>query len=212
MKNTLIAAFCSLVLLLSACEPAVTFKEPQPADTKNLNEIPRRLRGSYLCQSDSSILYISDKLMFQQYEGVEWSHESALGNEYRESGDTVTHIASGRSILAERAGDSLWIPVQWNDTLFSMSFDNVLRKYQGRYFINTRYDKESWGVYMLELTRGTLEVRSISTENDWKSLKEITETAQDTVPVAVTATAKQFKEFVGSGGFSDNEKYIRLRR
>jgi hypothetical protein len=65
---------------------------------------------------------------------------------------------------------------------------------------------------MLELSRGTLEVRSISTENDWKSLKEITETAQDTVPVAVTATAKQFKEFVGSGGFSDNEKYIRLRR
>jgi len=62
MKTPFFLSACTLMLILNAC---VTFQEPQPTDAKNLEEIPRRLRGVYLNQSDSSLLFISDRLIFQ---------------------------------------------------------------------------------------------------------------------------------------------------
>jgi len=65
---------------------------------------------------------------------------------------------------------------------------------------------------MMELSRGTLSIHSVDAEEDWKSLKKITESPEDTLPVAVQATAPQFKEFVRSNGFREIEKYSRIGR
>jgi len=212
MKTTFFLSACALMLVFTACGPAFTFQEPQPTDAKNLDEIPRRLQGVYLNQSDSSLLFVSDRLIFQRFEGAEWGHLSDLDMNHRLSGDSVTLLPTGRTIFAERKGDSLYRPVQYNDTLFSLSFDNVLRKYQGRFFMNTRLGPESWEVRMMELSRGTLSIHSVDAEEDWKSLRKITESSEDTLPVAVPANARQFKEFVRSNGFRDIEKYNRISR
>jgi hypothetical protein len=93
-----------------------------------------------------------------------------------------------------------------------MDYDNVVRKFKGYYFLNTRYDKTSWAVEKVQFSKGELEISGISTEQDIESLIEITETPKDTVaPYIFTATKRQFKAFIRNDGFSDTEKFVRLK-
>jgi hypothetical protein len=97
--------------------------------------------------------------------------------------------------------------------LFQLDYDNVVRRFKGYYFINKRYDKTSWVVNKIQLTKGELTLSSISTKLDIENLKEITEAPTDTVPpFKFSATKKQFKQFIRSEGFSANEKFIRQKK
>jgi hypothetical protein len=94
-----------------------------------------------------------------------------------------------------------------------MDYDNVVRKFKGYYFLNIRYDKTSWEVKKIQLSKGQLVISSISTKLDIDNLKEITETPTDTVPpYKFSATKKQFKELIRNDGFSDSEKFVRQRK
>ena len=94
-----------------------------------------------------------------------------------------------------------------------MDYDNVVRKIKGYYFLNTRYDKTSWEVKKMNLSKGHLIISSLSTKEDIENLKEITETTQDTVTnYNFTATKREFKNFVKNGGFSDSETIVRLKK
>ena len=48
---------------LSACEPTVTFQEPQPVGSANLSAFPTRWQGSYTSLTDSNTLLIGEKLI-----------------------------------------------------------------------------------------------------------------------------------------------------
>jgi hypothetical protein len=94
-----------------------------------------------------------------------------------------------------------------------MDYDNVVRKFKGNYFLNTRYNKTSWSVEKMNLSKGQLTISSISTKDDIENLKEMTETAQDTVINSnFTATKKEFKKFVKNDGFSDSEAFVRIKK
>ena len=198
---------------LVACEPSVTFTEPQPVDTDNLSEFPRRLKGVYLSLSDSSILSINDKQIQRTYDFDCKIHPNQLDSTARLSGDTLINLETKERELIKRDGDSLKIHIHSVDTLFQMDYDNVVRKFKGYYFLNTRYNKTSWAVEKMNLSKGQLIISSISTKEDIENLKKITETTQDTVTnYNFTASKKEFKKFVKNDGFSDSETFVKLKK
>ncbi len=198
---------------LFACEPPVTFNEPQPTDTDNLSKFPKRLQGQYLSLADNSSLSISDKLIQRIYDYDYKVHPNQLDSTTRLSGDTIIDLTTNEMTIIKRDGDSLINHIHYIDTLFQIDYDNVVRKYKGYYFINTRYDKTSWEVKKIQLAKGQLIISSISTKEDIENLKEMTETATDTIPpYKFTATKKQFKKFIKSDGFSDSETFIRQKK
>lgn len=191
----------------------MTFTEPQPVNTDNLSKFPNRIKGHYLSLSDSSTLTISDNLIERTYDFDYKIHPNQLDSTARLSGDTLINIESNEREIIKRDKDSLVIHFHDTDTLFLMNYDNVVRKFKGYYFLNLRYDKTTWMVEKMQLTKGQLIISRISTEQDIDRLKEITETAQDTVVTYnFTATKRQFKRFVKNDGFSDSETFVRLKK
>lgn len=208
--------FISTIIILTslfACEPPVTFNEPQPTDTDNLSKFPDRLQGQYLSLASNSTLVIGDKLIQRIIDFDLEIHPSELDNNSRLSGDTIIDLTTNTREVVKRDGDSLVIHIHHIDTLFLMDYDNVVRKFKGYYFLNKRYDKESWEVQKIELSKGQLVISSISTKQDIENLKTITESTQDTVaPYKFATTKKQFKEFIKNDGFSDSETFVRQKK
>ncbi len=201
-----------LLMGLIACEPPVTFSEPQPTGLDNLSEFPSRLQGNYLSLEDNSMLSINDKLIQRTYDFDYKIHINQLDSTSILSGDTIFDLLSNEKTIIKREGDSLVIHVNYNETLFQLNYDNVVRKYKGYYFINNRYDKESWEVKKMQLTKGQLIISSISTSLDLENLKEITATQQDTIaPYKFTTSKKQFKKFIKNEGFSESETFVRIK-
>jgi len=196
-----------------ACEPPVTFNEPQPTDTDNLSKFPDRLQGQYLSLADNSTLVIGDKLIQRLYDFDQKIHPTQLGSNSRLSGDTIINLMTNAREVIKRDSDSLVTHIHYIDTLFQMDYDNVVRKFKGYYFLNKRYDKESWEVKKIELSKGQLVVSSISTKQDIENLKTITESTQDTIaPYKFAATKKHFKKFIKNDGFKDSETFVRQKK
>lgn len=213
MKRLNIISTLIILTSLFACEPPVTFNEPQPTDTDNLSKFPDRLQGQYLSLADNSVLVIGDKLIQRIYDFEFKVHPNELDSAARLSGDTIIDLRTNEKNLIKPDGDSLINHVHYIDTLFQIDYDNVVRKFKGYYFINTRYDKTSWEVKKIQLLKGQLVVSRISTKQDIENLKEITETSTDTIPpYKFTATKKQFKEFIKNDGFTDREIFVRQRK
>lgn len=213
MKPLKIIFALSILTSLVACETPVTFTEPQPPETDNLSSFPERLKGVYLNLSDSSTLSINDKLIQRTYDFDYKIHLNQLDSTVRLLGDTLINLETNEREVIKRDGDSLKIHIHNIDTIFQMDFDNVVRKFKGYYFLNTRYDKTNWAVEKMKLSKGQLIISSISTKEDIENLKEITETTQDTLTnYNFTATKRQFKEFVKNDGFSDSEIFMKLKK
>lgn len=211
-RLNLISTFIILTSLF-ACQPPVTFIEPQPADTDNLSEFPKRLQGQYISLEDNSTLKISDNLIQRIYDFDNKVHPNQLDSTTRLSGDTIINLITNERNLIKRDGDSLINRVHYIDTLFQMNYDNVVRKFKGYYFLNTRYDKTSWEVKKIQLLKGQLVISSISTKQDIENLVEITETATDTIPpYKFTATKKQFKKFIKNDGFRNSEIFVKQKK
>src|SRR5690606_16120241 len=94
----LISTFIILTSLL-ACEPPVTFNEPQPADTDNLSKFPKRLQGQYLSLADNSTLSISDKLIQRTYDYDYKVHQNQLDSTFRLSGDTIIDLETNEKTI-----------------------------------------------------------------------------------------------------------------
>jgi len=212
MKQFKLILTLIMITSLFACDPPVTFNEPQPVDTDNLSKFPKRLQGKYLSLSDSSFLVVNEKLIQRIYDFDQMMHTNQLDSNSQLSGDTLINLVNNSKEVVKRNGDSIITHVHYIDTLFQINYDNVVRKFKGYYFLNKRYDKESWEVQKMKLSKGKLMISSISDKNDIESLKTITESSEDTVaPYNFTASKKQFKEFLKNNGFSDSETFVKLK-
>lgn len=213
MKSLKFFLILTLSVHLLSCEPPVTFTEPQPANTKNLNKFPNRIRGNYLSLADNSILCIDRNSIQRIYDYDYKIHPNELDSNSTLKGDTIIDPVTFEKTIIKRDGDSLITHVHYRDTLFLLSNDNILKKYKGYFFINLRYTDGNWEVKKIRLHKGQLTISSISTEIDLKNLEAITESPQDTVPpYTFTPTKKQFKKFVQQDGFSDEEVFVKQKK
>ena len=208
-----IIAIILITASLHGCdEPLATFSEPQPVNMENLPRIPKRLQGHYLNQTDNSQLAIDDQQIQRIYDFDVKGHLNQLDSNIRLSGDTLINLETKEKTLVKFDGDSLVIHQHQIDTLFHLDNDHVMRKFKGYYFISSLYDKGSWEVKKIQLSKGRLILSKISEKLDIDNLKSITETNQDTLSTyKFQVSRKQFREFIDHEGFRDSETFVRTK-
>jgi len=198
-------------IILYACKPPVTFKEPQPKDVASLGGFPNRILGKYLSSEDSSFLQITSSSMIRIYDFDEKLHLSQLDSNQQIIGDTLFDLNTNTGQFIQIEGDSIVMNVHGLDTLFTIGVLNVLKKFKGYYFVNIHMPSDTWQVKKLEFSHGKLTLSSISPKEDLEQLKTLTESTQDTLPYVFSLGRKQFKKFVGHDGFRDVEEFLKVR-
>lgn len=207
-----ILSFLSLVLVLSGCQPQVTFTEPQPKGANHLKEIPSRLTGHYLSEDKASFIMISDKMILQTYDSELKTAKTDLPAGQKLTGDTLTDESTGDRLKVNVIGDSLVQHVHETDTLFRLSSGNVLTKFKGSFFLNSRIDNDSWSVQKLSLSKGVLELAAISTNEEIDNLRQVTEAAEDSTCYTFNPDRAEFRKFIRQNGFHKHERFYRISR
>jgi len=201
------------LLVLSNCQPTVTFTEPQPANTENVPDFPDRLQGTYLSTENNAMLLVSDKVIKRVYDYDAKVHTNQLDSNVQLRGDTLVDLKTNEKMPVKFEGDSIITHMHYTDTLFVLNNENVMRKLKGHYFLNTKYSPDSWEVKKLHLSRGKLTISRITSAADIANLLEYAENNQDTVPpYKVTITKKQFRKYVRKNGFTNDEVFIRQKK
>jgi hypothetical protein len=210
MKN--LTNILTLIILtsLNSCEQDETFKEPQPSTAENLSNFPLQLQGQYISLTDNSKLNIGDKFIERTYDYMVKMHPNQLDKNKRLSGDTIIDTNTNEISLEKHDQDSLLINEVCLDKSFEINNASILRKFKGQYFLNVLNDNNEWDVKMIQLIKGQLTISTIKTNADIENLKEIIQTANDTIPpYEVKLTKNQSKEFVKDEKFRENEIFIR---
>ena len=198
-------------ILFSCKEPLVQFEDAQPTNSRELNQISRKLIGTYYNSEDNTELEITKNLFIKKMILTDTVNISELGENEILKGDSIFDKVRNFKIKVTIINDSLFTNYQYLDTIFNLTQKDVLKRFKGYYFLN-KYGKDnnSWEVLKLKLSKGILNINSISTENEIDILNEITETAVDNNrPFRVKLTKKQFREFVEENGFSEGESYLK---
>jgi hypothetical protein len=97
----LITIFIFLTSLF-ACEPPVTFNEPQPTNVDNLSKFPNRLQGKYLNLTDNSTLLVGEKLIQRIYDYDYKIHLNQLDSAEQLSGDTIINVKTNEKTIIMR--------------------------------------------------------------------------------------------------------------
>jgi hypothetical protein len=211
MKKPITAALIISTLWLSGCEPIATFNKPQPEGVDALTSFPGRLQGQYLDSNGASVVTIADQSIVRSYEYDIRTPKDSLGLSAKTLNDTLMDRGDGVKEKLVVQGDTVIRHMRGSDTLFHISADNVLKKFKGYHFLNTRQSDTAWEVKKLSLCRGTLTVGAISTNNDIKQLKELTESNGDTTSTNFSLTRRQFRKFIRHRGFSEEETFTRVK-
>ena len=172
-RKTLVLLF---FVFLMGCGPYIYFKSPQPDRKKNLSSFPKNITGTYISEADSSMLSIEPtNISKNRYEKMYMSIESFK----EETGDTVVKDTSfvftdNWLIKMTVMGDSVYINSSREEVVFTISENQLLRKYGGYYFLNFKDSNDLWRVELIKLTKDTLEFGSILTKEDIERIKGIT--------------------------------------
>lgn len=205
MKPSILFFLLSLFLIFQSCT-SVTFEEPQPSDEPNLESIPAELTGKFLNLSDSSVFTVNTKLAIRTYLVLVCEPLSKIDSLYELTDDTMLIVSDVTRVKAQIINDTVCARFNYVDTIFNLSEKNVLRKYKQNFFMNV-LEEEGWEVIKLDLHKNKLYVATISSKEDVRKLRKITETT-DTTKTVFKPTPAQFKKFVRKKGF-DNEEVLK---
>lgn len=208
LKTIVVVIFCVGLL---ACQAPISFQEPQPINVKPLNEFPKRLHGQFISQDDYSLLSISKQLMLRAYDFDYKLHPNTLDSQMKLVGDTLFNISTNEKFLIKHEGDSIVYHYHIVDTLFQFDDKHVLKHFKGYYFLNSYPNPNGWVVNKLELSKGKIEISSISNGQDLENLKAIAESSADTIaPYKFKISKRQFRKFIKKDGFSYGEVFNKI--
>jgi len=207
-------AFAAL-LFISSCGPGVTFEDPQPSGSENIEKFPVHLRGMYLSNSDSSILTVTDKALIRKYDFTMVTAKKDLDTASTLNGDTVLiSKTTGERMKVNVLNDSIYLHFVSVDTFFRISESNVLRKMKGKYFLNYAYGDNSWSVEKMFVTRSEIAIVEIGSAEDIDKLDSIIGKVMDTTAsdLHYKPTRRQFRKFVKQTGFSNGETFVKIEK
>ncbi len=197
--------------MFSCKKPLVQFEEAQPTESRELDQIPKKLIGTYYNSEVNTELEITKYHFVKKIILTDTVNISELGKGEILMGDSIFDKKTNFKFKVNIINDSLFSNYQYLDTIFNLKQKDILKRFKGYYFLN-KFDQEtnSWEVLKLNLFRGILNLNGITTENEINLLNEITEAeADDNRPFRIKLTKKEFREFVKKNGFSDGEMYIK---
>ncbi|MGD9978816.1 MAG: hypothetical protein AB7S54_12890 [Bacteroidales bacterium] len=171
-----------------ACGPQVKFVQPQPAGVKNIFRIPYAYYGSYLNTSDSSFVEIDSMGITGQWVSQKMFARDSLFELEKDLGmpikrDTQIYISpksdscpdnSSFSIDVRFRTDSVKVFVTAQNRIFEISDTQLVRKYRGYCFLNTRSSEGLWLVRVLKLEGNSLTFDNLLNDDQLKKLKHIT--------------------------------------
>jgi hypothetical protein len=207
--------FLAYILFFASCGggSGITFSEPQPVGEKNLLKMPEHLQGEFLNPKDSTTLVINNNLIIRNFQLELELLKNKLDSTFRLSGDTIINTITGEKNTFRQIGDTLLlVSSNIKDTLFNLKSGNVLIKYMGCYFLNKKEEENAWNVRKIKLSGDLLEISGVFGEKSKNALEKITGTQFDSLtPINVSLTKKQFKNFVNSDGFENEDSFVRLK-
>jgi hypothetical protein len=209
-----------LVLTFLACEDRVKFEEPQPPDKNDLNQIPRKLRGTYFSTSDSTFLTITESQIIEWVDIVTKSLidslelDSTLIDE--KTSDSI-RIIDGKYNLSFKfiSSDSVIVYYSYRDTIFEISNEHLLRRFKGYYFLNYKRTDNDWSVRSLTLDKNERTFSRVRIPEDITELKEITEVEEiksdsgKVVGYKLNPTRRELKQLM-KHSFSEGKTYTRM--
>lgn len=171
-----------ITLLLGACAEPIRFEQPQPANKKDLATIPKKLRGKYQSRSDNAYLTITANNVVEQVtfqtktiiDSLDIEIDSTYITNRTPNSFQLTH-KNQRFDFNFFSKDSVLVNYSYQDTIFSISPQQLLRRFKGHYFLNYAH-KTGWSVRCMTFKKGELSFSEISTKEDIDKLKEVTAT------------------------------------
>jgi len=222
MKKTAFISLTILLLAFSSCIQELSFKEAQPTEKKNETKFKNKFRGEYLCIEDSSILIISKNKITQN-----WNIETKLTKTQidttseLEFKDGLVYIENNEVPLnIDYLGDTAIISYKYEETIFNISDNQLLRYFKGIYFLNYKQFENSWNVKTLSFNKaGILSINKIHvSEEEIKKIKDLTnieETTDDKgaiIDYTVHPTKKELKEILKSNLFKEGKTFIKIKK
>ena len=199
-------------IILASCEPSISFTDPQPINTENVFEFPKRYRGRYFSSDGNSILVVGNNFLTRINEFDVETLLKDIDNNWVFEGSFIVDKELDKMYSYKKNGDTLIVHHRDEDTFFEFDSEHVVRKLKGFYFLNTNIISGVWEVQKLDFGQNEVNFCSISTVFDFEDLKEVTNTSKEQVlPFKFSPTSKQFKKFVRKNGFKKCELYTRKR-
>lgn len=148
-----IYAFLLLAFVNFNCDTNVMFEGPMPPDVNLITSIPLAYQGTYLCESDSSIIHATEKSIVRE----SYQHFTSPLERVRETegckieDDKLFMPWSDACIPFDYLNDStIAATVHKLDTIFKFRKEEVAKFYKGRVFLNARiYNSNNWVTSML---------------------------------------------------------------
>ncbi len=214
-----IAILSMACLVINACEQPVKFNEPQPAGKSNLSHFPNSLTGIYKSSDDNYFVEVKTKMIIkkQSTEVVISKAEVDSSKELHLKGNILVDSGNNFSFKVNLINDTLHGTINLTDTFFILNNENVLRKFRGHYFINTKHDDGGYDVKMITYEKGGHLTISEIQKDEIENLKSVTEIAEPsdstlTSDYQFKPTKKEFKKFVNDmHGFRNSEEYLKVK-
>jgi rRNA-processing protein FCF1 len=206
-----------MFILITACEEPVKFIEPQPQGKSNLSSFPKRLIGIYKSVNDDYTIEISDKLIIRKFKSNIYLSKTELDSSknLQLKGNVLLDNDNNLSFKVTIQNDSITGFAIQTDSVFMITNDNVLRKFNGHYFLNTKLDN---GYFVQMLTpegSGKLTISSIKKEelDNLKTISAVEEPDDSLLEnYQFTLTKKEFKNFVNEmHGFRSTEVFQKIK-
>lgn len=203
LKSTLnLSLLIAALLFAYACQPFVVFDQAMPPETDVLTNIPIQFLGTYVCESDSSLLYIDrDKIYKESYYEFITTRERVAETE-------DCNILAGGIFLPGReecvpvtsiGTDSIYAQVYDIHTLFSFQENETAKLYKGHLFLNVQDDRKNWYSFLFTPNiDGSIDWNLITVPNDLEKIKAITpdyttfEVNENTKQYILSPTLKEF--------------------
>jgi len=206
--------FAFSIIVCCSCDNIVRFETPQPDGQKDEKVLPKKLIGSYRSLKDSSILTITkDKIISSinsSYSGLV-SDLDSIDRVKIKNDTSYSEIDFNMRVDVSIEGDSIFQHFDYKDTIFSFSKNDVLRKFKGYYFLNRQTSPNHWYVTKLGRTKEGLVLGIISSKEDIRNLRELTNINSDTI-YEFRPTKKDLKQFLKEKGFQNEERYVKIER
>lgn len=204
MKNTaLIFILIAVTLFWSCSEPPVVFGEAQPQGVDNDPYILPIYQGVFLCESDSSIVYVKNQTIHKEkaFDIRTTIQEIEEMEEVELRGTELHVIDQNRSVPVEIQGDSIFSSITLRDTLLQLGPKQTIRFFKGHLVLSKEIIPKKWEVLILSLDNNLdLILSDALYPTDLQQLQSITPvqdlSTEDKVQFKITPTIMEFDQIL----------------
>ena len=168
-----------LIFSVFSCESPIGFTSPQPANAADLEIIPEVFQGIYLCDSDSALIKVNDKLIYSELTQIAFTPTEYI--QEREDCEIIEDslYMNGKEMCVKveytKNGFIAAVNIQ-RDTIFALSQYQRARWHKGHLVLSNLVTDDLWSIAILELDehRGVT-YRAITDDSDLNKIHAITE-------------------------------------